>query len=607
MNYFFHSLKKKIGNCFRYLLRPEIDINHRLVNIILACTIGLLPVNIIISIAVDTSIWGILFMFAVLAVMIFLIWLVNVRPDDQFPLLMICILVNCVIMPVLYFQSGGRACGMICWLIFGAVLGYLIMRGKLFFGYVVINILSFSTTLILEQLHPELVSKLDSGWQETTDTIFSFILVSISICAVYKYQAFLYTKQNQELSQQDDMLREMNEKLESASQAKTNFLANMSHEIRTPINAILGMDEMILRDSQDQQILGYASDIDSAGRQLLSLVNDILDISKIEAGKMEIIPVKYEMFSILNDSYNLIISRAKQKNLSVVVDNQTDLPSELFGDEIRVRQVILNLLTNAVKYTEKGTVTLSVGYEKKSEKDIVMKISVKDTGKGISLEDQKKLFENFTRVDELHNRNIEGTGLGLSITRHLVSLMNGSIEVKSTLGEGSEFTVFIPQTVISWTPMGEFTLGQEHKVVVQSGKESFTAETATVLAVDDVRVNLNVVRLLLRDTKVQIDLAESGKDALNYMSQKHYDLVLMDHMMPEMDGIQALHHIRNDNGIINPQVPVIALTANAISGVDRMYMDEGFDGYLSKPVRAAELEAALLKFLPANVVTKSKK
>lgn len=387
-----------------------------------------------------------------------------------------------------------------------------------------------------------------------------------------------------------------------ASKSKAQFLANMSHEIRTPINAVLGMNEIILKSSKEPETLSCAADIQSAGKNLLALVNDILDFSKIESGKMKIIPVNYEISSLLNDCYNLLSARAAEKNLKLEIKNNPDMPYLLFGDEIRIRQIIVNFLTNGIKYTERGTVCLSLDYEKCDEESILLKISVSDTGKGISEEDQQKLFSSFQRVDEKNNRNIEGTGLGLSITKQLTDLMDGEISVESELGKGSVFRVQIPQSVKSWEKAGTLQMQSSAQLRQMNVHHmEFTAPTARILIVDDMEMNLKVIKGLLKETKIQIDTCTSGKDALVRVCNTTYDVILLDHMMPEMDGIETFRRMKELPDNRNKNTPVVMLTANAVSGARDEYLAEGFDQYLSKPIESVSLDKMLQKYLADKI------
>ncbi|MCQ2104988.1 MAG: ATP-binding protein [Fibrobacter sp.] len=415
---------------------------------------------------------------------------------------------------------------------------------------------------------------------------------------------------------ENESLRRAKSIAENASQAKSQFLANMSHEIRTPINGILGMDTMLLKECKDPTLREYANNIRSAGHTLLSLINDILDISKIESGKMEIVPVEYSLFSVLNDCYNMVASRAKDKSLDFVVKVDENIPSELYGDEVRVRQIINNLLSNAVKYTSRGSITLNVRYEKTTPSNplaaeevssINLIVSVEDTGIGIREEDKGKLFMTFQRLEEKRNRNIEGTGLGLNLTKHLVDLMNGVIRVESIYGKGSSFTVCIPQVVKKHTPMGDFNA--KYKVYTEASeivRDKFRASDANILVVDDVPMNLRVMRGLLKDTEIQIDEANNGMEALERIKRKHYDVIFLDHMMPVMDGIETLEVMKTLVGNPNEKTPVIMLTANAITGVREGYIKAGFTDYLSKPVREDDLLVMLKKYLPRNLVVECK-
>lgn len=391
-----------------------------------------------------------------------------------------------------------------------------------------------------------------------------------------------------------------------ANKAKSVFLANMSHEIRTPINAVLGMNEMILREEHNPIIRDYAVNIYNAGNLLLSIINDVLDISKIESGRTEINPVTYDVSSLINDCYNMTIARAREKNLNLKVEFSEELPQLLFGDEVQIRQIIVNLLTNAIKYTDEGGVVFMVfgAAEKNGDNDFIMTISVRDTGIGISDENREKLFRHFTRFDMEHNRTIEGTGLGLTIVKRLVDLMHGEISVKSELGKGSEFTVKIPQKIIDASPTGHIEMNYSHSADYDY-VHSFEAPDARILAVDDLPVNLMVITNMLKSTKIKIDTATSGAEALEKAHKNKYDLILMDHMMPKLDGVQTYRLLREDKESQSIDVPVIMLTANALSGVREKYIDDGFADYLSKPVRGEKLEAMIKKYLPENLVRKA--
>lgn len=423
------------------------------------------------------------------------------------------------------------------------------------------------------------------------------IFVSLIVAGIVNS---LITEQNHRLLDALRKEKRSQQEAEAANMAKSSFLANMSHEIRTPINAILGMNEMILREEKDPAIRGYAGNIQASGNSLLSIVSDVLDISKIESGKLEIIPVDYEVNSLISDCCNMAAGRAKAKELELLVECADNVPMKLCGDETHIRQIIMNLLTNAVKYTEKGTVKLIVS-GRFTDGGFVLKVDVSDTGIGIAEENLPQLFTQFQRFDLQRNRNIEGTGLGLSIVKRLCDLMSGTITARSVLGSGSTFTVELPQKVVDSTPCGgvnlNYSAGAEHEY-----HHSFEAPEAKILAVDDLPVNLLVIANLLKETRIKIDTAGSGRECLDKCSQQKYDLILMDHMMPEMDGVQTFEKLHGDKSSPNFETPVIMLTANALAGMREQYMDVGFADYVSKPVRGAKLEEAIRRNLPESLI-----
>ncbi len=404
------------------------------------------------------------------------------------------------------------------------------------------------------------------------------------------------------IKEEQELEKEL-EVAQKASEAKSSFLSNMSHEIRTPINAVLGMNEMILRESEDEQILEYANNVKNAGSSLLSIINDILDFSKIEAGKMDILPVQYHIGSMINDLINMVSAKAQDKGLELEVNVDKKLPTSLIGDEVRIKQCVTNVLSNAVKYTEKGSITMNVSYSKVDDLNILLRFQVVDTGIGIKEEDLGKLFSPFERIEEIRNRSVEGTGLGMSIVKKLLAMMDTKLVVKSVYGEGSDFSFEVKQQVVSWEELGDFK--QKYREYLKSLKryhEKFRAPDAEILVVDDTAMNLMVIKGLLKKTLVHVDTAESGKETLEKVVKKKYDAIFIDHRMPEMDGIETLEAMKDLEGNLNVGIPVIALTANAGANAREEYLAAGFDDYLSKPVDGGVLEDMLKKYLPKEKV-----
>ncbi len=426
--------------------------------------------------------------------------------------------------------------------------------------------------------------------------VFGFLTILFAI-------ATFYLMMTSEKLWESDELRAAKQAAEDANKAKSDFLASMSHEIRTPINAILGMDEMIIRESDNEQIMEYAGNINNAGKSLLSLINDILDFSKIEAGKMEILPDEYRTSFFISDLASMIAVRAHSKDLDFIVNADPTLPSVLFGDVDRVKQCALNILTNAVKYTEKGSVTFNVSYEKLSDTEIFLNIAVTDTGIGIREEDIEKLFTPFERVDEMRNRSIEGTGLGLSIVKKLLFIMGSALKVESEYGNGSTFSFKLKQGVRDWRNMGNFAESYRRSVLSRNKyTESFRAPDARVLVVDDTEMNLTVFEGLLKKTEIRIDTVLSGQEALELAKRNKYDIMFIDHRMPVMDGVDTLNALNEMQDNLNKGVPCIAFTANAGTGSREKYRSYGFDDYISKPVSPSDLEKIIIRYIPPEKV-----
>lgn len=392
----------------------------------------------------------------------------------------------------------------------------------------------------------------------------------------------------------------VSERAIAASEAKSSFLSSMSHEIRTPINAVLGMNEMILRETSDKKIIDYSTNIRNAGRTLLTLINSILDFSKIEEGKMEIVPVTYDTASLVNNIIASVDERAKSKKLRFLKEIDRNLPAKMIGDDVRLQQVIANILTNAVKYTEDGHVRLIFREKQREGDEIELYVAVEDTGIGIRKEDIPKLFKSFERLDLEKNHSIEGTGLGMAIVTNLLKMMGSEIEVESDYGRGSTFYFVIRQKIADASPMGDY---KKAIVTANVNKDMLLphADKAKVLVVDDNEMNLKVAKNLLGLFGINAELANSGQVALYRCKRDHFHLILLDHMMPKMDGKETLERMKKEE-LIDENTKVIALTANAIQGAEEDYLKSGFDGYISKPIEMTTLEKALKKYLPDEVL-----
>jgi len=495
---------------------------------------------------------------------------------------------------------------MVCFLLFALVMAGTILS-DIFRGFIrEYVVVAAGMTCIWIVMLVKVVSYIQRGSVQSDVVLPAGLIVLLVLAAANTIHGLI----NMERKRQQALM---------ASEAKGKFLANMSHEIRTPINAVLGMDAMILRECTDVAIREYALDIQNAGQSLLALINDILDLSKIESGKLEILPEKYDLSSLLHDIMNMITMKAKDKGLTVELSVDEKLPSGFWGDDIRLRQILVNIMNNAVKYTEKGSVSLTVtGADAKDGDsinagtldnsvqsdgtDYLLTFQVKDTGIGIRQEDIAKLFGEFERIEEERNRNIEGTGLGMSITTQLLGLMGSKLEVESVYGEGSAFSFTLKQKIIDAEPIGNLGERIKKRATEYSYQAAFTAPEAQVLVVDDNSVNRKVFASLLKATKVMIDEAAGGMECIRLAGEKQYDVIFLDHMMPDLDGIETLHRLKELEDCPSHSAPVIALTANAISGAREMYLKEGFDGFLSKPIIPDKLEKMLLQFLPEDKI-----
>lgn len=407
--------------------------------------------------------------------------------------------------------------------------------------------------------------------------------------------------EHEEMLNNKALLEESVKKAKSDSEQKSQFLSSMSHEIRTPINAILGLNEMIMRESGEEQILQYASDIQNAGKQLLGIINDILDYSKIEAGKMEIVTQNYQVKTIVNDIRNMMELKFKEKKLEFIINVNEDMPNVLLGDDLRIKQILLNLLSNAYKYTKTGSVVFSVDYAKLDERNVNVTFSVKDTGMGLKKEQIDRIASPYERFDLHKNHSIEGTGLGMNIVTRLLDQMDSSLLIESEYGKGSIFSFTIKQEVVEWNRIGNTDATADTLSERKVSKGKLYAPNAKVLVVDDNAVNLKVAAALLKRTGVNVTSAQSGAECLKLCKDNTYNIILLDHMMPEMDGLETLKKLKEEN-VINETTPVVALTANVVESKDNFYIKAGFDALLTKPIDADKLETLMLSLLPEYLI-----
>ncbi len=500
-----------------------------------------------------------------------------------------------VLFPVCFFTAGGFYSGVPEWLVIYFIYISITLTGKRKLLFFLLGVAETELCYHGAYHFSELVAK-NTQMRSFYDSANSVIMVGLLVSVLLIILNRLYEEENELSRQQKKEIEELNE-------AENHFFSSMSHEIRTPINTIIGLNEIILRGDIPEDIAENARNIQGASKMLLTLINDILDLSKIKSGKMEIVNVSYETGVLFSEIVNMIWVKAKEKGLEFKLHVDSSIPSMLCGDEVRIKQVLINLLNNAVKYTSEGSVTLSVRCERLTLNRVRVWYTVEDTGQGVKKENIPYIFNAFKRVDEEKNRHIEGTGLGLSIVQQMVELMGGEISVNSVYMKGSKFVVMLEQDIINDKELGTFTLTSRRKRSTEDQyKQSFEAPNAHILVVDDNEMNLMVVRKLLSETKIQIDTAMSGEECLRLTQNQYYDAILMDHLMPKMDGIECLHALRKQPGGLCQDVPVIALTANAGSDNQLLYRKEGFDGYLAKPVSGALLEAGVLSILPKELV-----
>ena len=494
------------------------------------------------------------------------------------------------IYPLTFFSSGGMYGGAPPVFAFALVYVFLITEKWERAVALALCVLGSAGIYLAACLHPELLIR-HTVPAEHAESLLAVLLVTLLLCMLFTFATVVYRTENRIVQQQKKEIEELN-------QAQKRFFSNMSHEIRTPVNAIIGLNEMTLRENISDEVRENSLNIETAGKILLHTINEILDMSKLETGRMEIIKGDYRVTAMLSDIVNMTWLRAQNKGLEFTIDIDPELPTVLRGDEVRIKQVLLNVITNAVKYTKEGSVTLSISGIREADGHIRVIYHVSDTGIGIREENIPILFSAFQRFDEQTTHRIEGTGLGLAIVKQLLDMMEGSVSVTSEYGKGSDFRIEIPQEIVDESPIGAVDFKKTQQSQSAGYNTSFTAPEIRILAVDDTPMNLMVIKKLLRDTKIMVETASDGAEALARTMETHYDLILMDQQMPEMDGIECLHRIKAQQGGKCRDTKIVCLTANVGTDMEQLYRQEGFDGYLVKPIRGKVLEDEILRLVP---------
>ncbi|MBQ7261979.1 MAG: DegV family EDD domain-containing protein [Lachnospiraceae bacterium] len=578
-----------------YLANASYDIQDRLFILLSLIAMISMICAIVGGMAIGENWQGLVFTFVGLLTFALIVYLAYRFDRLRLAEVIIAMLTTFVVMPMVFFTSGGIYGGTPIWFMLSILYIGMILRGRARAILLVCQILVISACYYCEYFHIiEVIPHTED--MVFLDSFTTLIIVSCMMLLLVSFQTYLYRLENKRSE-------ERREEIDAMSKAQSRFFSNMSHEIRTPVNTIIGLNEMILREDTTREVAEDAAIIQSSSRMLLNLINDILDMSKLQSGKMDINPVVYNIGNMLSEIVNMIWGRAKEKGLEFNIDVDPEVPARLVGDEVRIEQILLNILTNAVKYTNSGSVSFFIGTKITEKQDVTMVYRVTDTGMGIRKESMPYLFSAFRRIDEQQTRLIEGTGLGLSITKELLDLMGGEIRVNSIYTEGSTFTVEIPQGFVDDEKVGALDLqsyqGNAQKRLLG---QSFEAPDVKVLVVDDNSTNLMVVKKLLRDTGIRVDTVQSGVQALQMTLGTEYHLIFMDHLMPGMDGITCMHRIREQAGGLCRDAKIVALTANAGTENQNLYMREGFDGYLLKPVSGYQLEEEIIRQLPGGLI-----
>ncbi len=574
----------------------ERGVQDRMFRLITSIGLGSLFLFLLLGIVAGEGIHIILTIIVSIFVFSAIIYLSIKYNRIRFTSVIISLIFIFLVCPAMFFLSGGILGGAPLSFVFCAVLICQLIEGKMRFFFLALEITVNAACYYIGYYNPNLIVKhtIEVGYMDSFGTV---VIISIMLCTMIIFQNYIHESENKIVIEQKKEIEELNK-------AQNRFFSSMSHEIRTPINTIIGLNEMILREDISDEVAEDAKSIQGAGKMLLAVINDILDMSKMESGNMEIINSPYNTGELMSDIVNMVWGRAREKGLDFHVNVDSVMPELLVGDEVRIKQVLVNLLNNAVKYTSSGSVTFSVQCGAIEDNTVTMIYTVSDTGMGIKKENIAFLFDAFRRMDEEKNRHIEGTGLGLAIVKQLVDLMHGEITVNSIYTVGSTFIVSLKQGVGDGAGMIEMDMSKRRFLRANEHyRQKFEAPDARLLVVDDNTANLMVVSKLLRDTKIRIDTAGDGVEGLEKTLEQHYDAIFMDHLMPNMDGIECLHNIRFQTGGLNRDTPIIVLTANAGSENQNLYEREGFDGYLLKPVTGSQIEDMLIHVLPPELVS----
>lgn len=584
-----------IKNLIRSIRNRDIDMQERLFQLLVSIGLIGLALGILDSIVLGEDLISILVLSGAFLFFLGMFWFSLRFHKIQLAATIVAFVIIFVMLPFTFLTSGGINGGMPIWFLFGFVYVCLVVEGKVRFVLFAGGFIVDAVCYYIAYSHPSLVVQhtLETSY---IDSLISLAIIGVLTCSMIRFQNAIYRSEN-------ELAKKQKEEIEELNRAQNNFFSSMSHEIRTPINTIIGLNELILRETHSDEVAADAGKIQDASKMLLALINDFLDMSKMQSGKMDIVAAPYEVGTMLSDIVNMTWVRAKEKGLEFHIDVDRAVPARLIGDEVRIKQILINVLNNAVKYTQTGSISLSVQSKETQDGYAQMIYIIRDTGIGIKTENIPHLFNAFKRVDEAESRYIEGTGLGLSIVKQLLDLMGGDIAVNSVYTKGSTFVITLPQKPEGKEMLGDFNPGAKNRQGIQEHYEqSFEAPKAHILIVDDNEANLMVAEKLLRDTKMQIDTATSGKACLEKTLQTRYDVILMDHLMPEMDGIECLHAVRAQTGGLNQGVPIVALTANAGEEYRMLYLEEGFEGYLLKPINGKQLETEILRHLPRELV-----